>query len=419
MSRIQISDKELLELIEQGKTSLEIVRIKGIRYETLIRRTHKIDKTLLDEAMQKGQTKREETIQKEQEAILELIRQGKNQFIIAEAMNVQQIDISMRIREIDKGLVDEAIKEGIRQGFVRVSRGRIEIKQEDILEPIRQGKKQSEIATILGVSVSTISKRIMKIDKALEDEAINEAVQHGLRRAREEVKQEEILELMKEGKMQHEIAEKLEVSVNTINKKTKEIGKTLVDAARQEAVQHGLRKRKGREKIQIKKEDILELMKEGKTQQEMAEELEVSVSTINKRIKEINVDFEIFRIKMNEGQLTRSDVQEYRSIIDEKYNRVTREEIILLVNAYIKTKQTTEAIRFLNTIISDEGLKGFDKEKIKNLKIQVEQIQKRQMVRRMLRDGKKINYIMTQTGLKETEIVAIKEEMEQKLGREI
>lgn len=138
-------------------------------------------------------------------------------------------------------------------------------------------------------------------------------------------------------------------------------------------------------KIDRQQEELLELIRQGKTR------------------KEITVD----------------DVKEYRAIIDDKYDKVTYEEIILLVNAYIKTRQTSEAIQFLNTVINNEDLRYLDVEKMKNVKTKIEQIKKRQTARRLLRQDKRISYIMAQTGLKETEVLAIKREVEKQLGRGI
>ena len=286
-----------------------------------------------------------------------------------------------------------------------------EIKQEEILELIRQGKSQTEMAGILDVSQPTVSNKINKIDPALVKEAEKEAKRR---------EQEEILELIRQGTSKKEIIGILGVSEPTVYSKINEIDPALVEETEREAERR-------------EKEKILELMRQGKSKSEVANTLGVSLATVYKRINKIDLTLvkeaeeeaerrkqkgAIYK-KMKEGQLTVSDVKAYRNIVDEKYDRANYSEIVLLINGYIKTKQITEAIRFLNVIINDEGLQCLDIEKIKNLKIQVEQIQKRQMVRRMLRAGKKTSDIMIQTRLRKTEIEAIKEEMEQKLGREI
>ena len=286
-----------------------------------------------------------------------------------------------------------------------------EIKQEEILELIRQGKSQTEMAGILDVSQPTVSNKINKIDPALVKEAEKEAKRR---------EQEEILELIRQGTSKKEIIGILGVSEPTVYSKINEIDPALVEETEREAERR-------------EKEKILELMRQGKSKSEVANTLGVSLATVYKRINKIDLTLvkeaeeeaerrkqkgAIYK-KMKEGQLTVSDVKAYRNIVDEKYDRANYSEIVLLINGYIKTKQITEAIRFLNVIINDEGLQCLDIEKIKNLKIKVEQIQKRQMVRRMLRAGKKTSDIMIQTRLRKTEIEAIKEEMEQKLGREI
>lgn len=332
--------QDLLRLIGEGKTKLEIVRIQKLGYEIINRRIHKLDETLLKEAMQKGQAKREATMQKEQDEILGLMRQGKKYHEIAEAFDVKQTDISLRIKEIDQALINAAINEAIQQGLSKQGK-RAGITEEDILELTRQGKKQCEMADILGVSNSTITIKMMKIDQALLDKAINEAVQQGLRKPKKQIK-ETIIEEKEKEKKEHSPKEK----------------KVIIDA---------------------------------KTIQE----------------------------KMDKKEITVDDVKEYRLVIDEKYDKVTHEEVILLVNAYIRTKQPTEAIRFLNTTINNEDLAYLDIEKLKHTKTQVEQIQKKQTVRKLLRAGGKVSNIMQQTGLEETEVLAIKREMENKLGIEI
>lgn len=238
--------------------------------------------------------------------------------------------------------------------------------QEEILRLIGQGKKAAEMATILGVSRKRIYKRIGKMDKALVDAARQEAKQEAKRK-----QQEEILDLIRQGKSKIEMKTILGLSLPTIYSKISEIDKALVDAAEQEA-------------------------KQGNNGKKM------NANTIRK--------------KMNEKEITANDVKEYRFVIDEKYDKVTYEEIVLLVNAYIKTKQTTEAIRFLNTVINNEDLRYLDIEKMKDMKTQVEQIQKQQMARRLIWQDKKTSDIMKLTGLEEEEVVAIRREIEKRLG---
>ncbi len=391
MPKVEWSQQDLLKLIERGKTTLEIVRIQKIGYEVINRRMHKIDETLLEKAMQKGQAKREVTLQKEQEQILRLTKQGKYQTGIAQVMDVKQTDISMRIKEIDKTLVNEAINEAVKQGLRRPSNRRVEIKQEEILERIRQEKSQHKIARAFQVADTTINKKIASIPQKL----LEDARQEGEKRRQEEEKNKE--------KEQKEIAGILGVSNNTISR---EISKT-------------------DEKAVLEPEIEGETKQQGVEGQEETEQTgqRIQEKSIKKESRETqrktNINAKTIRKKMDAKEITVNDVNAYRMVIDEKYDKVTLEEIILLVNAYIKTKQTTEAIRFLNMTMNNEDLAYLGVEKLEKAKMQLERMQKQQMARRLLKDDMRTSYIMAQTGLKETEILALKRDMEKRLGTQL
>ena len=242
---------------------------------------------------------------------------------------------------------------------------RTKIEQEELLEYKRNGKSAKEIANTKGVALSTVYDKLAKIDPKLLKEAEQEWQQR---------EQEELLEYKRNGKSVKEIADIKGVSMSTIYNKLAKIAPELVKEA----------KRKGKQK---------------------QEKSDAGIGNIS-----------IIKEKIKSREITQNDVKKYRCMVDEKYNEVSYDEVITLIRAYIATKQITEGIRFLNMIINNQDFQYLGIEKIKDMKIQVENIQKRQIARRLLRAEEKIPNIVQQTGLKETEIIEMKKQAYTKGG---
>lgn len=264
--------------------------------------------------------------------------------------------------------------------------GKVEITDEQILEFMADDKTARQIARITGAaSDTTIYKRIREMEPA----KVAKAKEDGRRvRAQRE----------KMAKEKEEIAD--ETSSTKVRKSAKEIA-------------------------QEKEKKFDELVKQGKKAEEISQMTNMQIKTVKAKMEKKRVNGTIIRQKLREKTITQGDIKEYRNIIDEKYDQVKYDEVVLLANVYIKTGQAAEALRFLNLFINNQDFQYLGIDKMKKLKGQVEEIQNRQRVRRMLKADPNIKAadIAAKTGLKETEVLAIKRKMEEasvkKDGREM
>ena len=219
-----------------------------------------------------------------------------------------------------------------------------------------------------------------------------------------DIKEEDILYYISKNKTQREIADIYGASRSTIVNRIHKIDPAKLEQARQKA-----REAEAREILELRKQKSVKEIAKLKNETEASIYGKIARSNKSEEVK-------IIQKMKDKKALTFDEVERYRTIINREYHKITYQEIALLVNAYIRTKQIEEAIRFLDTILNAEGLEHLDIEKIKNAKIQVEQIQKRQMARNLVRQGKKIYEIMETTNLKVKEILDIKQEMGQRIG---
>ena len=96
------------------------------------------------------------------EEILQGLREGKTQIQIAEKYNVSAALINRRIKQIDCQLVEEAKSIGKPKKLSHSTRRKIQ--DEEILQRLREGKSQTQIAEEYGIDNAVISRRIRLID---------------------------------------------------------------------------------------------------------------------------------------------------------------------------------------------------------------------------------------------------------------
>ena len=93
-------------------------------------------------------------------------------------------------------------------------------------------------------------------------------------------------------------------------------------------------------------------------------------------------------------------------------NKIELKEVILMSNMYIKTKRTAEAIAFLNILIRNEDMEYLGKEKLIEAINETKRIEKIQRIRNLLRANKTTAEIAEITGLKEIEVIRIRNEIQ-------
>lgn len=478
IEKITTEQEEILNLIRQGYLQNEIAKIKGVSDATISNKIRKIDSQLVKEAKEEGRRVKQ---QQEQEEILDLIRQGYKQREIADIKEMTEFAISRKVKQINPDLLEAARAEGrknrktdsqlAKETKEEGRKARQQKEQEEILNLISQGYMKYEIADIKGVTPFTLSVKIKGIDQELLEAAEEEGI-----RVRKQKEQEEILNLIKQGYSQKKIAAIKKMTEATISRKVQEVNPDLLEAARMEGMKQMKKAREGKrrkktqtirtnahkkginvkenieasdtkenkdkddrgtrksnvKKIEIKDNkksrkrpkidvnEILALREDGYSDTAIANIIGISSTTVWKIRSSNKVDYaEYIKEKIDSKTLTPEDVSKYRQIIEEKYDKVTYKEVVLLLNAYIKTKQLNEGAKFINILINNEDMQYLGIERINNLKKQIEDIRKKQIARRELRKDTKVEEVMRLTGLKEIEVLAIKREMAERLGREM
>lgn len=340
--------ERLLKLIEKGLNNAEIADIEQVSAPTVSRWISKIDENEVEEARRKAKEAKEKRL-------LKLIEGGLTEEQIADKETVSVATVSIWIRQIDKNKVEEARRKG-KEVQEEARRKAEEERKEELLKLIGEGLKQREIAAIKEVSESIVKYWISKIDK-------NE-----VKEARRRAKEERVLKLIGEGLKRREIAAIEQVSESTVEYWISKIDKDKVKKAREKArkVRNELRRREHKEEARRKK----------------------------------------LKQKLDNHTITKKEIIEYRKELDNKHDLIIMDEILLMLNIYIKTKQLSKAISFIDSLVNDENIK-IDKNKLKQLKKQIIRTQKKQEIRRLLAKDLSISAIASKTGIEETEVIKI------------
>lgn len=306
--KIQVIDKEkvekrILELYNQGIEIKEIAKSLNMSIASINKYTKKL--------RQKGMIQNRKLIksikiEKTQEKILELYNQGINVEKIATKLNLSSSTVYRTIRKLNKeGRIQSINKKG---------------RKKKTLELYNLGLETKEISKRLNVTVESINTYI----KELREEG--KIQQRERKNVAKEENKKKILELYNQGLYIKEIANEVYLAETTVNRYIKELKE-------EGKIQQGKRKNVAKEK---NKEKILELYNLGMKRKEIAEKLNISVGTIQK-----------YKIELvQEGKL---------QIIDKKKER--KEKVIELYNQGIDSKEIAKRLEVsvvtINTYISE------------------------------------------------------------------
>lgn len=419
MERFIISEEKLLHYISNRKSIEAIASMEGTSVPTIYIRVGRIDKTLVRQA--KREAKEKDAVE-----IFELRKAGKSIQEVSSTMHMSIPTIRNRIKLLNKTLKDklEEIENQENQEKQKAKQQKEEMMRKEIKKLREDDNSVKEVAKMYGVAPTTIYRIAQKTDKTIEKE---KAKQTKPRKPKSiiDVSDEELLIDIRNGLYQKEMADARGVSEAYMSTKIAQIDKDKLEEARLEA------DKKRMQALIEEQNEIKNLKGQGVKICEIAKMKGVSPATINRRLNKsieipqnnaieenqdvsrTRINTKIMQQKMKEKQVTKEDVIAYRKFIDNKYEKMTLQDIMVLVNSYIKTKQIAEAIRFLNTIIHDENLQCLNIERIRQMKKEVEHIEKRQIIRKLCRseNGIKVSDIAKRTGLQEVEILQIKKEL--------
>ena len=252
-------DDRILEELKKGKTQKEIGKAVGFVQTAVSQRLQKMrDRGI--EVPVPPQKKINGALSIEyNNRIIEELKKGKTQTEIANELGITQASVSQRIKQIINQGID------IPKNTNRKIRGnRI---NNIILEGLAEGKKQKDIANELGYQPVTISKRIKEMrEKGIEIPDSSKKRSYEL--------DNKILAGLAEGKSQKEIADELHISRSLVGKEIMKMRKKGIEVPTDV-------------KRIIEREEILIKLKEGKTQTEIVNELDLTYSIVIHRIKEM------------------------------------------------------------------------------------------------------------------------------------
>lgn len=235
------------------------------------------------------------------EEIIELFKQGKTQKEIAQNFHCSQSTLYRKIKTLKElGLIDENI---INQHNSNVS---IKLSNIDnqILELLKQRKTQNEIANILNCSLRKIGSRVKKLkETGIINEDFTNRQNSNLsypKRYLLPVDDNQIIELIRQGKTYTEISKKLHCSVSTVSLKVKSLkisGDITADIIKE-------REKNKKYSLDSIDKEIIKFYNLGYSRKKIAEILNIpenSVCSRISRLKKINI------LKLTEKQIEKQN----------------------------------------------------------------------------------------------------------------
>ena len=231
-------------------------------------------------------------IEERRKQVLQLNRQGKRQVEIAKILGVSQSVISSDVKILRK------------QGKILSKDEELEQIKMQILQLNKQGKNQEEIVQILGISKKVVSKNI----KILKNQGFDIINYQKMPRTLIDERRKKVLQLNEQGKNQKEIAQILDISQSKVSydiKILKSQGYNIVNPKRVIKIP---------KEVEERRKKVLQLNEQGKRQVEIAKILGVSQSIISEDIKILKQQGNTI-IKVKTIKKTSKEVEERRKKI--------------------------------------------------------------------------------------------------------
>ena len=201
---------------------------------------------------------------------------------------------------------------------------------------------------------------------------------------------------------------------------------------------------KKEEKKEEKKEKILELYNLGLQYKKIADRLGLSITTVNKYIKELKEEGKIQKrknkknISMNVQKIVDKETlskNDYKKVFEYFLNcqerlstgKLKKEDLITIkkvafrtykydyivfyIKACIHLGQITEAKKVVNSLRFSKDFSAEQKEKLNELSKKIVEISKKRTAVIMLKEGKSIKEIAEYSGMRETEVAHLKRKL--------
>ena len=265
-TKIDETDNKILEGLAEGKTTIEIANGLKLDQSTIYVRIRKMRKIGIEIPIvpKAKRTKNDETDNK----ILEGLAEGKTQAEIAQELNVTKVCISQRVKRMKE--------RGTEIPIVLKAKGTKNDETDNkILKGLAEGKTQAEIAKELNVTSPCISQRVKRMrERGTEIPTISNH-----KKTKNDEIDNKILKGLAEGKTIIEIANELRLDQSTIYVRIRKMRKKEIE------IPIILNRKKAKSAETDNK--ILEGLADGKTQTEIASELKVWQPSISLRIRKM------------------------------------------------------------------------------------------------------------------------------------
>ncbi|MBS4759514.1 MAG: helix-turn-helix domain-containing protein [Clostridium sp.] len=272
-----VSKEQLVDLIEQGKTKIEICEQLGISSSSFNRLVNKYEIT----TSQKASMQKNASVTKEQ--LETLIKEGKSNREIYDILGISKSAYSKLLN-----------KYGIKTETMLRTEKVASIKKETVIALMNQGKSAYEIIKELGISAKAYYKLLRKFDIDVKKYSV---------KSNDENLQKQVKVLHGKGKSPNEIADELKIDVSMCYYI---LNKLQLASSRSQLLQKS---------SQISREQLLDVISEGKSMQENIKKLGITESSYYTLLKKYNILTETQKVR---NRLAKISVEQISSLLSDK-----------------------------------------------------------------------------------------------------
>lgn len=269
-------EDQIVEMRKQGASYKEIKKALGIREALVAKVLREKGMTNNQEINKVIEERKKQENDKRDNGIIQMKKSGATYIEIMEEYNIGIETIRKILNKERQDKIEKAPEE--RQEEKRKQQEERDRRDKRIVEMRKSGKTIKQIAEEINVSQETARKII---NRNIDDKEIEQAKID---------RNAKILEMRENGDAYKKIAEEFAISQETVRRILNDNGGISTEEVRK------LRKYKKQKEQEVKKEriqkrnaKILEMRKSGKTHNQIAEELDTSISTVTKVLKENNM----------------------------------------------------------------------------------------------------------------------------------
>lgn len=286
-----------------------------------------------------------------EEKIKDLFEKGKTPNQISKELKLSLEEIRNYLRQLNKqGMIQTRKQSNQEKNRWNSTEKEIQARRNQIIQLYEKGILTGEIAKILQCSVNTVTRDIMLLKSegkiSLQSIKKRETIKKSKKKEENETLEQAIITLCLQGKSRQEMADALQISIAKIYRELKKLREE-GRIPNQEVLME--KKILQKERIKTRNQEIQKLYEDGKRQKEIAKILQVSETTVSNTIKKIKGQIQDEKQENHRLEENKQLVEKAKKKLQE--GTLKKEELEKIKNIIQETKNYDDIIFYIKACI--------------------------------------------------------------------